>query len=147
MRTDDVRRTSLPACNGVWLFDVDGTLIGSIRSNVLRPGADQLFSVLHNQGKTIIVWSAGGADYARRMLAQFDLHHLVTAFYDKAARDKHGRYRTDHLADEHQPGILVDDVPGDMPEPEKVLAVSQFMGSNPHDIGFRDILVQLKSSS
>ena len=60
----------------VWLFDVDGTLVGSVRSDRLRPGAQELLNELDGRGVTCVLWSAGGAAYARRMAQQ---HGIVGA--------------------------------------------------------------------
>ncbi len=119
----------------VWLFDVDGTLIGSIRSDVLRPRVVELFDVLRGDGRTIVAWSAGGADYARRKLGAFDLAGYVSGFYDKDRRDRDGRYRVSHLPPHHRPGTCVDDFPHEVPLACRIVAVPQFFGGNPADNG------------
>ena len=126
--------------DAVWVFDVDGTLIGSIRSDRLRPGAAELLETLSQNGTTVVVWSAGGADYARRMLAQFDLERHFCAYYDKNLRGSDGRYLIDHLAPEHRPGTLVDDYPHEVPEVGRVIGVRQFLGGNPADTGLAQAL-------
>lgn len=119
----------------VWLFDIDGTLIGSIRSDQLRPGAVELLRILQSSSTTIVAWSAGGADYAKRMLAQCEIDHFFSAFYAKEERDEQGRYLVGHLAPQHQPGTLVDDYPKDVPTGGRVIGVRQFLGGNPVDSG------------
>lgn len=126
--------------DAVWLFDVDGTLIGSVRSDTLRPGAMELLDRLRDAGATLVLWSAGGADYARNMLAQFHLDHYFAAFYSKDRRGPDGRYMVDHLRPEHRPGTLVDDYAGDVPTAPRVIGVSQFLGGNPHDQGLNGAL-------
>ena len=121
--------------DAVWLFDVDGTLIGSVRSDVLRPGAIELLDRLRDAGVTPVLWSAGGAEYAKNMLAQFGIDHYFAAFYSKDRRGPDGRYVVDHLLLEHRPGTLVDDYPGDVPDRPRVIGVPQFLGGNPHDTG------------
>ena len=121
--------------DAVWVFDVDGTLIGSVRSDTLRPGAMELLGLLRASGATLVLWSAGGARYAKNMLAQFRIDHYFAAFYSKDRRGSDGRYVVDHLRPEHRPGTLVDDYPGDVPDRPRVLGVSQFLGGNPHDRG------------
>ncbi len=121
--------------DAVWLFDVDGTLIGSVRSDVLRPGAIELLGRLRDAGVTPVLWSAGGAEYAKNMLAQFRIDHCFAAFYSKDRRGPDGRYLVDHLRPEHRPGTLVDDYPGDVPDQPRVIGVPQFLGGNPHDTG------------
>ncbi len=126
--------------DAVWVFDVDGTLIGSVRSDILRPGAMELLDRLRDAGATLVLWSAGGADYAKNMLAQFHIDHYFAAFYSKDRRGADGRYVVDHLSPEHRPGTLVDDYPGDVPDGPRVIAVSQFLGGNPHDRGLERAL-------
>lgn len=121
--------------DAVWLFDVDGTLIGSVRSDVLRPGAIELLGRLRDAGVTPVLWSAGGAEYAKNMLAQFRIDHCFAAFYSKDRRGPDGRYLVDHLLPEHRPGTLVDDYPGDVPNQPRAIGVPQFLGGNPHDTG------------
>ena len=119
----------------VWLFDVDGTLIGSIRSDVLRPRVVELFDLLRRDGRTIVVWSAGGADYARRKLDRFDLTGYVACFYDKDRRGRDGRYLVSHLPPQHRPGTCVDDFPHEAPPGSRIVGVPQFFGGNPVDNG------------
>ena len=52
----------------VWIFDVDGTLIGSIRSEITRPGALELLTALRDRSDICLCWSAGGDTYAREMM-------------------------------------------------------------------------------
>lgn len=124
----------------VWVFDVDGTIIGSIRSDRLRPGVEELFETLTACGRTVVVWSAGGAEYAERMLSQFGIDHHVSAFYHKETRGPDGRYLVDHMLPEHRPGTLVDDYPHDVPQQCRVIGVRQFLGGNPSDRGLEEAL-------
>ena len=123
--------------DAVWVFDVDGTLIGSVRSKTLRPGAMELLDTLREANTTLVLWSAGGAEYAERMLAQFQADHYFAAFYAKEHRGPDGRYLIDHLRPEHRPGTLVDDYPDDVPVTCRVMGVPQFLGGNPSDAGLR----------
>jgi len=100
----------------------------------------ELVELLQAAGTTLVVWSAGGADYARRMLAQFDLERHFCAYYDKNLRGSDGRYLIDHLAPEHRPGTLVDDYPHEVPEVGRVIGVRQFLGGNPADTGLAQAL-------
>lgn len=127
---------------GAWAFDVDGTLIGSIRSDQLRPGAADLLGWLDDHGATIVVWSAGGADYARRMAEAHEITHHVDAFYGKEQRDESRRYVIDHFEPIHRPDVFVDDVPEDLPPEIAVKAVSQFFGGNEAD---RELVLLLES--
>jgi phosphoglycolate phosphatase-like HAD superfamily hydrolase len=124
----------------VWVFDVDGTLIGSVRSDRLRPGVEELITTLEASNTTLVVWSAGGAEYAERMLGQFGLAHRFRAFYHKETRNAAGRYQVDHMHPEHRPGTLVDDYPGEVTERGRIIGVRQFLGGNPADDGLREAL-------
>ncbi len=126
--------------DAVWVCDVDGTLIGSVRSDILRPGAIELLDRLRDAGTTLVLWSAGGAEYAKNMLAQFRIDHYFAAFYSKERRGPDDRYLVDHLCPKHRPGTLVDDYPGDVPEQPRVIGVPQFLGGNPHDRGLERAL-------
>lgn len=126
--------------DAVWVFDVDGTLIGSILSDRLRPGAVELLDTLRSRGTTLVVWSAGGADYARRMLDQFALTDHFSACYAKDARGPDGRYTVDHMHPDHRPGTLVDDYPLEVEQAVRVIGVSQFLGGNSNDIGLREAI-------
>lgn len=129
----------------VWVFDVDGTLIGSIRSDRLRPGAQELLETLTACGRTVVVWSAGGAEYAERMLEQFGLEHHVSAFYHKDTRGPDGRYLVDHMRPEHRPGTLVDDYPHEVSDRCRVIGVRQFLGGNLSDRGLEPALAMARA--
>lgn len=117
----------------VWAFDVDGTLVGSIRSDRLRPGAAELLAALRDRDVRCVLWSAGGHDYAVRKARQLGIDHLVVACYSKAGRDANGRYGVDHFDPVHRPDVFVDDVPGDLPLGAVIVAVAQFFGGNTAD--------------
>ncbi|MDO8390380.1 MAG: HAD family hydrolase [Actinomycetota bacterium] len=132
------------AADAVWAFDVDGTLIGSIRSDVLRPGACELLATLVRSGASCVLWSAGGADYARRMAARHGIEHHFVAFYEKDRRDADGKYRVDHFAAHHQPHVFVDDSPIDLRDDVHTIAVPQFIGGNLADAGLSSLLRSLQ---
>jgi hypothetical protein len=127
----------------VWAFDVDGTLVGSIRSEILRPGAIELLTELNRRGVRVVLWSAGGDDYARRVAQRHGIDHHFSAFYAKAGRDSFARYTVDHFAEIDRPSVFVDDVPIDLPVGASVVAVQQFMGNNPYDGALAVVLSQL----
>jgi long-chain acyl-CoA synthetase len=116
-----------------WAFDVDGTLIGSIRSDRLRPGAADLLAGLVERGVAIVLWSAGGAGYAREMADQHGIGQYFAGFYAKQDRDEHKRYSVNHFATEHHPIVFVDDSVIDLPRGSRMVEVSQFLGSNDAD--------------
>ena len=128
----------------VWAFDLDGTLIGSVLCDVLRPHAPELLGRLTDNGAICVLWSAGGADYARRRAEQHGISHYFTAYYDKDRRDLDSRYLVDHFAVEHRPRVFVDDSPRDLPVGGEVIAVSQFIGGNPHDGGLLSVLQRVQ---
>jgi NLI interacting factor-like phosphatase len=128
----------------VWAFDVDGTLIGSIRSDRLRPGAGDLLTDVAGRIAVIVLWSAGGAEYARRMADRHGLADFVDAYYAKDRRGVDGRYVVDHFASTHRPTIFVDDAPGDLPLGAQVVSVPQFFGSNASDVALYAVLATLQ---
>jgi phosphoglycolate phosphatase-like HAD superfamily hydrolase len=113
-----------------WIFDVDGTLIGSIRSERLRPGVTELLDALAARQVQCILWSAGGGPYARRKANEHGVEDHFHGFYGKAERGEDGRYLLDHLPGEHPPAVFVDDAPGDLPVGARVVEVPQFLGGN-----------------
>ncbi len=126
-----------------WAFDVDGTLIGSIRSDRLRPGAAELLAALVARGHTLVLWSAGEAAYAERMARAHAIAEYFTAYYAKADRGVDARYRVDHFHPSHRPAIFVDDSPIDLPLDATVAAVPQFLGGNPADQALWQVIADL----
>jgi hypothetical protein len=124
-----------------WAFDVDGTLIGSIRSDVIRPGAASLLAALVRREVVCVMWSAGGDDYAHRMAVRHGLADHVSAYYTKDIRDADGTYRMDHFAPAHLPDVLVDDSPIDLraDTSRRVIAVRQFLGGHLADRELLDL--------
>jgi long-chain acyl-CoA synthetase len=120
----------------VWVFDVDGCIIDSLTGTSLRPGARELLQHLRAEpGSRVVVWSAGGDDYARRRARALDIEHLADAFHNKEHRDDDGRYRTDHFLPDPSDAVFVDDRPEDLPVGARVIAVSPYLAANPHDRG------------
>lgn len=133
----------LARADAVWAFDVDGTLIGSVRSDVLRPGAVALLDALIRRGVTCVLWSAGGEDYARRMSAAHGLERMVAGYYTKHRHASASAYGVDHFAVAHRPHVFVDDAPADLPVDALILAVPQFIGGNVADRVLWEIVEQL----
>jgi phosphoglycolate phosphatase-like HAD superfamily hydrolase len=117
----------------VWVFDVDGTLVGSVMPAVLRPGARELLAALRDRGACAVVWSAGGADYARETMSRHGLEEFFDGFYGKDVRDDDRRWDVGHFAERHEPTLFVDDTPEDLPLGARVVAVAPFIGANPSD--------------
>jgi phosphoglycolate phosphatase-like HAD superfamily hydrolase len=125
---------------GVWAFDVDGTLVGSVMPDVLRPGATELLTELRARGVVTVVWSAGGADYARDTMRRHGIDGLFDGFYGKDSRDVDRRWDVGHFPVHHAPTLFVDDTPEDLPVGATVVAVSPFIGANPSDRWLLSIL-------
>lgn len=119
----------------VWVFDVDGCLIDSLTGSSLRPGAQDLLERLRAHGCTVLVWSAGGAEYAHRRAEERAIAHLVDGFHEKERRDSTGRYVTDAFLDGLDGVVFVDDRPEDMPVGADVIAVRPYIADNAHDTG------------
>lgn len=100
----------------------------------------ELLETLKDGGATIVLWSAGGAEYAQRMLEQFDLAHFFSGFYAKEHRCERGLYRIDHIDARHQPDTFVDDYPGEVPDTGRRIGVPQFLGGNPNDRGLLPVI-------
>jgi long-chain acyl-CoA synthetase len=129
----------------VWAFDVDGCLVDSITGTSLRPLARPVLEQLRAQGLTVVLWSAGGGEYARRRAEAVGIDDLVHAFYDKDERGDDGRYLVAHLAEEHRPHVCVDDRPEDLPTDVDPVAVSPYLAPNPHDLGLAALLERIGS--
>ena len=118
----------------VWAFDLDGCLVGAVLATSLRPRARELLARLRTGGTSVVVWSAGGSAYARRIVESVGIADLVDGYYSKA-RGPDGRWRLDGFPLEHRPAVCVDDEPASLPADVRALAVSPYMGTNPHDRG------------
>jgi len=129
--------------NDVWAFDVDGCLVDSISGTSLRPLARPILEQLRAQGSVVVLWSAGGGDYARRRAVDHGIDGLIHAFYGKDERGGDGRYLVDHLAVEHRPAVCVDDQPEDLPADVDAVGVSPYLAPNPHDLGLVAVLERI----
>ncbi len=118
-----------------WVFDVDGCLIDSLTGTSLRPGATTLLDSLREHGNAVVLWSAGGADYARDRAVEHGIDALVDAFHSKSARDSDGRYVTDAFLDRLDLAVFVDDRPEDLPIGAMIVAVSPYISYDRHDRG------------
>jgi phosphoglycolate phosphatase-like HAD superfamily hydrolase len=118
-----------------WVFDLDGCLVDSLSGSSLRPGAVELLAELRRNGHTIVLWSAGGAAYAKQRAEAHGIRGSFDAFHDKDGRDSDGRYATSHVCADFMHVVFVDDRPEDMPRDAEVIDVSPYLASNPHDRG------------
>jgi long-chain acyl-CoA synthetase len=130
---------SLPAPSATvpesWVFDVDGCLVDSLSGRSLRPGGRRLLVHLSNGGRRVLLWSAGGASYARLRAEQFSLENLVSGYYGKDGRDGSGFYLTVHLGLEVGSAVFVDDRPEDLDPVDEVISVSPYLSEDRHDRG------------
>jgi long-chain acyl-CoA synthetase len=124
----------------VWVFDVDGCLVDAMSGRSLRPLAGELLDELRGRGVAIVLWSAGGAEYARRKAAGVGVAAYVSAFYAKTMRDGSGRWTTADFAPEHRAATFVDDLPAEAPREPRLIGVSPYIAENAHDRGFADAL-------
>jgi len=126
-----------------WLFDVDGTVLDLVTGNSLRPLTKELFFALRARGVPVLLWSAGGADYARRRARLHGIAGLVSATYTKTERDEHGRWLLPDLPPGHRPAVLVDDEPREIRYTGEIVGVPPYVGDNPRDTAFVPLLRRL----
>lgn len=131
-KTDHTAPVSL---SDTWVFDVDGCLIDSLTGTSLRPGAADLLAHLRSRACRVLLWSAGGADYARERARAQSIDKLFDGFHGKDERDANGRYLTGELGVHIATTVFVDDRPEDMPVEADVVAVSPYIAPLPHDHG------------
>lgn len=117
----------------VWVFDVDGCLVDSMTGTSLRPGARQALDHLRGRGHSLLLWSAGGADYARQRAVQHGIHDLFDGFYGKDERDGAGYYRVTHLHTAPGRLVFVDDRTDDIAPIWERVAVSPYIAGDPGD--------------
>lgn len=130
-----------------WVFDVDGCLIDLITGSSLRPLATELLEELQRQGIDVVLWSAGGASYARRRAHQVGIEQLVAAVHGKSHRGDDGRWRTDELTVGRTVLAFVDDAPEELPVGLPVFAVSPYLAHSPHDAGLAGVLSSARGGS
>ena len=115
-----------------WVFDVDGCLVDSLTGTSLRPGARALLEHLGRVSR-VILWSAGGGDYARARAEQFGVDGHVSDYFPKEGRDAAGCYLIGHLRWTRGRAVFVDDRPEDLASGLEVLSVSPYLCEDPHD--------------
>jgi len=130
----------------LWVFDVDGCLIDSLSGTSLRPGAVALLVGLRSAGHRIVLWSAGGADYAHQRAVAHGIADHIDEFHGKDARDQHRRYVAQPFVDDLDGVVFVDDQPEDMPIDAEVIPVSPYISPNPHDRALDAVLAAARAS-
>lgn len=123
-----------------WVFDVDGCLIDSMSGDSLRPLVPDLLDALTGAGVEIVLWSAGGQEYARRRAEQFGFDHLLTATYGKVERDESGAWSVAEVLAGHDPELFVDDLPHELPASVDVIGVRPYLAENRHDKALAGLL-------
>ena len=118
-----------------WVFDVDGCLVDSLTGTSLRPGSEGDPAAPSPDHARVLLWSAGGDDYAQARARQFEVDHLVSGFFAKEDRDARGCYLTTHLPVGAGGAVFVDDRPEDLAEDLDVVAVSPYLAEDAHDRG------------
>jgi long-chain acyl-CoA synthetase len=121
-----------------WVFDVDGCLVDSLTGTSLRPGARDIVMRLAARAR-VLLWSAGGGDYAQARAVQFGLAEYFDGFYPKDGRDAGGHYLTSHLPTGPGRAVFVDDRPEDLAESLEVLVVSPYLTDDRHDRGLEAV--------
>ena len=129
-----------PRTPQIWVFDVDGTLIDSLTGSSLRPLSIAVLSSLQAAGHSLILWSAGGAKYARQRAIQHGIDHFFGRFAAKATRGCDGRYLIDLLPPGERSTTFVDDVPDDLPFSATVVRVWPYLSCDSHDRGLSTVL-------
>jgi hypothetical protein len=127
----------------VWAFDVDGCIVDSLTGASLRPGTVDILERLRAGGHVVVLWSAGGGDYARERAEQHGVAHLIDATYGKQTRGTDGRWSLTDFAEPHRPSVLVDDRPEDAPQDLEIIAVSPYIAPDMHDRGLRRVVTLL----
>jgi len=120
-----------------WWFDLDGTLIDSVTGMSLRPHAVELLERLRGQGIPVVLWSAGGDDYAARRADQTGIAYLFDAVYSKLGRDGAGRWLLPQTPERHRPAVFVDDQPDELPALGRAVRVPAYIGPNSRDRALR----------
>lgn len=122
----------------VWVFDVDGTIIDSLTGTSLRPGTADVLSRLSTQGCSLLLWSAGGGDYARRRAVEHGLADLFSGFHSKQRNDD-GYFGATFLADPAS-ATFVDDRPEDLCGVWRIRSVAPYVAHDPHDTAMSTLL-------
>ena len=133
-------RWSFEVESALWVFDMDGTLIDSMSGQSLRPLALEVLDELSLRQIEIVLWSAGGASYARRKAEGVGLDHFFSSFEAKERRDPDGYWDARHIVPAAARATFVDDQPHEIHPRATVLGVSPYIGENIHDRGLAAVL-------
>jgi len=122
----------------LWLFDLDGCLVDSLGATTLRPLAHDALGAVRATGARVVLWSAGGVDYARRVAERVG----IAIHFDEVLvkeRGPGGRWQLD-------PSIVgtavtcVDDQPDELPAEVRIVGLFPYVGPNAHDRALQAVI-------
>jgi len=122
-----------------WLFDVDGCLVDLTSATTARPMAAEILAALAGAGVPVIIWSAGGADYARRAMERVGLDSDRLR-YEEKVRGADGRWALGFLSEDEEPVVCVDDDLSGVPVGVRAIGVRPFIGPMERDSGLAAVL-------
>jgi hypothetical protein len=127
-----------------WALDLDGSLVDLLTGKRLRPGAQELISLLCRAGVRVVLWSAGGSAYAEDRARHLGLAPYVSAYYDKVRSGPGESWTTDHMSPADRPSVCVDDQPEYCPPSARVIAVRPYISEDASDTGLAGALATAK---
>ena len=122
----------------VWLFDLDGCLVDSFAATHVRPLAHEALHAVRGAGARVVLWSAGGADYAERVAGRVG---IATHFHGFRSKDRgaDGRWTLD-VGVPSSRVTCVDDQPDGLPQHVRTIALFPYIGVNPHDRALQRVI-------
>jgi hypothetical protein len=99
---------------------------------------------LRDRGVAVLLWSAGGAEYAWRRAEDTGIGDLVDAAFDKVRDGPSQPWDLPAELVDAPPAVLVDDMPEDVPQVGEVVSVRRYLGPNPHDTGLQWLLRRIQ---
>jgi hypothetical protein len=122
----------------VWLFDLDGCLVDSFAATDLRPMAHDALGAVRAAGARVVLWSAGGVDYALRVAERLGIHvHFDDVLAKQRGTD--GRWLLDaSLASAAV--TCVDDQPDGLPEGVRAVGLFPYVGPNANDRALQEVI-------
>jgi hypothetical protein len=131
-------QATVPESRVVWLFDLDGCLVDSFAATDLRPLAHDALAAVRASGAGVMLWSAGGVEYARRVVERIGID---THFDDVLPKERgpDGRWVLD-LAVVGAEITCVDDQPEGLPTGVRAVAVFPYVGPNAHDRALQQVI-------
>jgi hypothetical protein len=126
-----------------WVFDVDATIVDGMSGRVLRPLVRETFAAVVARGHHVVLWSAGGADYAQRTADDHAIADLVSACFGKDVRTAEGSFDIGEIAAEYHVHCFVDDLDTDAPATHQLVRVQPYLGGSVHDRGLVPVLDRL----